>query len=124
MRLLLIFALLATSALAGEWRDGTDWTHLRRADKDAWVAGWMDGLNTGTAYAVGVNKLLEHFKGMSIDEIRQGLDQFYAADYRNLPVMVGPAALLVAEYSRGGLDSKEAVAMIEKLRETSKSNEH
>lgn len=119
MKHLLLSVLLAVSALASEdLPDGTDWGHMKRADKISWARGWVDGMNTGTAYA-GKSDLVNKFSGMSIEEITKGMDQLYAADYRNTPILMGSAAFIVAQYSRGGLDSTEAIAMIQKMRDAS-----
>jgi len=70
------------------------------------------GLDGDAAYHAVILRL----NGMESEEIVQGMDQLYAADYRNLVIGMQDAALVVAMYARG-LESADAVRMIAALRE-------
>ena len=82
----------------------------------------MDGLCTGELVAKEVGSCeayhgkLEKLGGLGADEIKQGLDEFYEADYRNLAIWMQDAALLVARFSRAGMTSRQAAEQIELLR--------
>jgi len=119
MKALLILILFAASALAG--RDGVLWTSLDETSRAIWATGWMDGLTTGEtiADAAAYKHALDQLGGVSAGEIQHGLDQFYGADYRNLPISMPDAAWLVARYSRTGMDRREVLSEIEALREKS-----
>ena len=122
MRKFLLPLVLVLSANAGDFRDGTDWKHYRPGERQAWALGWMDGacegeeiLGSTAADTAAYHAALIKFSGMQADELVQGMNQFYGADYRNLAIPMPQVALLVALYARG-MDAAEAVALAAALR--------
>lgn len=110
LSLVIFAAVAATSAFADEFRGGIWWQHQTYLEKDAWVGGWFDGIAAGELIVGGINgtpkgdapynSVLINLLGVTSGEIIQGMDEFYAADFRNLPVGAGAAALLVVMYAK------------------------
>jgi hypothetical protein len=103
--LIIVFAF---SASASE-RDGSWWRQLSYEQKQVWVIGWMDG-NAAGARILGARTETQSSKlyqqilidlDMRSDQIVQGMDRFYAGDFRNLRIPAMEVPLLVAFYVRG-----------------------
>jgi hypothetical protein len=127
-RLIALMLLAATLPALGEDdsspRDGATWQAMSPLERGDWALGWMDGINSGRMFALRASflepytKEMEQFVGLRMDELAQGLDQFYEADYRNLRVPLCWAALFVARY-RNGMSTADAKAELEQMRKTS-----
>jgi hypothetical protein len=110
---LLALPLLALAGSGDEARDGVFWQKSPEIAQEIWATGWMDGLSIGDLH------WNERFIGLTSTELRQGITQFYEADYRNLKIDMRIAAMIVARYSRDGLTNAEAIKQIEAFREAS-----
>ena len=116
-------ALLALVTIAGadEPRDGSWWKTLGPRERALFVVGYFDGLAGGQriAQGIGVDRQycagLKRLCGIDNDQVAAGLDQFYAADFRNLPIELNDAVMLVTMAAAG--DSNEHLhALVDQLR--------
>jgi hypothetical protein len=116
---LLLFLLFVTTALAEPTaRDGLYWKQLTDQQKLGWIIGWFDGMVSGAENCDQPAKLKPGtlIRETKAGTLEQGMDQFYAADYRNLPIWNSSAALFILHYS-DKLGSVEATKKIEALRD-------
>ena len=67
---------------------------------------------------------MKNWKGTTCNEVSDGLTQFYAADYRNLKVRMSVAAVVVMDYSRGGMTREQMEAFVAAMRESSINASH
>ena len=119
MKSLLLFLLFVATALAQPTnRDGIYWKQLTHQQKLGWIIGWIDGMRSGAGTCDQPAKLEPgaEIRYLKAGTIEQGMDQFYAADYRNLPIWMSSAASFIFEYS-DKLGSTEATKKIEALRD-------
>lgn len=120
-----LLCLVAITATASDVLDGAWWQHLSDPQKGFWAAGWMYGMYSREALVVqydGRKEFKRHsdaatfLEGVQSDQVVRGLDQFYAADYRNLTVPLQISALLVAEYARGVITKEQMLRVVESSR--------
>jgi len=97
LNVLLIVSLCAVAlpSLADERpRDGTWWQNLPASSKHVYILGYFDAASGASGICTSLADMADRFTGVSNAEITAGLDQFYAADFRNLHIDVSNAALL------------------------------
>lgn len=119
-KLFFFLLLFAIPALADE---GTHWQRSSEAQRQIWARGWLDGVAAGQLLAIDAecstrfNEVVnKEYHRLTVDTLVQGLDQFYASDYRNLAIRTSTAAWFVVKF-RAGMTKPEAASLLQGLRE-------
>src|SRR5437899_1260148 len=115
----LILLFIATTGFSDEQeRNGVWWAQFSQEQKYMWAVGWSDGLQASERITGkgSMKAASDRFNNLTSCEIVTGIDQFYAADFRNLKIDVSDVALLSA-MAATGLSNHQAMGMTLMLRE-------
>ena len=110
-KFLIVITLMITAAVSKAGDDGSTWQIMGQTQKFAWIAGWKNGVcmasnigHTDTIVDAPTNQIV------------QGLDQFYASDYRNLTVPLQVSALVIVRYAHGDMTKQQVYQSIDAFR--------
>jgi hypothetical protein len=120
----MVTIVLAAPIWGGKPHDGYMWRTFSQHEKNIWVAAWMEGFLQarcgdfdslaecleslswllGRDFQLTGPRTAEAVGGPYLPQVAEGMDRFYAADFRNMRVPMSEAVVLVTMTVRGAPD--------------------